>query len=73
MQVELVRLQKTLGVTFVHVTQGEVIDETIERVWGGTDGQYLSFNFNVMDSSVRAKSICTVSNTLNADVTLRLI
>ena len=31
---------------------GEVIDETIERVWGGTDGQYLSFNFNVMDSSV---------------------
>ena len=31
---------------------GEVMDETIDRVWGGTDGQYLSFNFNVMDSSV---------------------
>lgn len=30
---------------------GAVMDETTERVWGGTDGQYLSFNFNVMDSS----------------------
>jgi agmatinase len=28
-----------------------VMDETVEKVWGGTDGQYLSFNFNVMDSS----------------------
>ena len=29
----------------------EVMDETISKVWNGTDGQYLSFNFNVMDSS----------------------
>ena len=29
----------------------EVMDETVARVWDGTDGQYLSFNFNVMDSS----------------------
>lgn len=29
----------------------EVMDETTSRVWEGTDGQYLSFNFNVMDSS----------------------
>jgi len=29
----------------------EVMDETTARVWDGTDGQYLSFNFNVMDSS----------------------
>ena len=30
---------------------GEVMDETIAKVWEGTDAQYLSFNFNVMDSS----------------------
>ena len=30
---------------------GEVMDETIAKVWDGTDAQYLSFNFNVMDSS----------------------
>lgn len=30
---------------------GEVMDEAIGRVWDDTDGQYLSFNFNVMDSS----------------------
>ena len=29
----------------------EVIDEAVTRVWNGTDGQYLSFNFNVLDSS----------------------
>lgn len=29
----------------------DVMDETVSKVWGGTDGQYLSFNFNVMDSS----------------------
>jgi agmatinase len=29
----------------------EVMDETVNTVWNGTDGQYLSFNFNVMDSS----------------------
>ena len=29
----------------------KVTEEAVERVWGGTDGQYLSFNFNVMDSS----------------------
>ncbi len=28
-----------------------VIDEAVSRVWNGTDGQYLSFNFNVLDSS----------------------
>ena len=30
---------------------GEIMDETIAKVWEGTDAQYLSFNFNVMDSS----------------------
>ena len=28
-----------------------VTREAVERVWGGTDAQYLSFNFNVMDAS----------------------
>jgi len=28
-----------------------VIDDAVTRVWDGTDGQYLSFNFNVLDSS----------------------
>ncbi len=28
-----------------------VISESIDRVWNGTDAQYLSFNFNVMDAS----------------------
>jgi len=28
-----------------------VIGEAVERVWNGTDAQYLSFNFNVMDAS----------------------
>lgn len=29
-----------------------VAKKAIERVWAGTDGQYLSFNLNVMDASV---------------------
>lgn len=29
----------------------EVVNEALERVWGGTDAQYVSFNFNVMDAS----------------------
>jgi agmatinase len=29
----------------------EVTAEAIERVWQGTDAQYVSFNFNVMDAS----------------------
>lgn len=29
----------------------DVMDEAAARVWDDTDGQYLSFNFNVMDSS----------------------
>ena len=29
----------------------EVMEEACEQVWGGTDAQYLSINFNVMDSS----------------------
>ncbi|MCY3830109.1 MAG: agmatinase family protein [Rhodospirillaceae bacterium] len=28
-----------------------LMDEAVASVWDGTDGQYLSFNFNVMDSS----------------------
>lgn len=28
-----------------------VVEEATEKVWGGTDAQYLSFNFNVMDAS----------------------
>lgn len=30
---------------------GPVMDEALDRAWNGTDGQYLSFNFNVMDAS----------------------
>ncbi len=30
---------------------GAVTEEAIGRVWDGTDAQYLSFNFNVMDAS----------------------
>jgi len=29
----------------------EVVNEALEQVWGGTDAQYVSFNFNVMDAS----------------------
>lgn len=29
----------------------EAAEEAIERVWTGTDAQYVSFNFNVMDAS----------------------
>ncbi len=29
----------------------DVMGEAVSRVWDNTDGQYLSFNFNVMDSS----------------------
>ena len=28
-----------------------VTREAVEKVWGGTDAQYLSFNFNVLDAS----------------------
>ena len=28
-----------------------VIKEAVSKVWNGTDAQYLSFNFNVMDAS----------------------
>ena len=30
----------------------KVVDEAIGRAWEGTDAQYLSFNFNVMDASM---------------------
>lgn len=29
----------------------EVANEALDRVWNGTDAQYVSFNFNVMDAS----------------------
>ena len=29
----------------------ETVEEAIDQAWSGTDGQYLSFNFNVMDAS----------------------
>ena len=28
-----------------------VVREAVDKVWDGTDAQYLSFNFNVMDAS----------------------
>ena len=45
---------------------GDVMDEAAARVWDGTDGQYLSFNFNVMDSSAAPGVTATESGGLEA-------
>jgi len=37
-----------------------VTREAVERVWTGTDAQYLSFNFNVMDASAAPGVTATV-------------
>ena len=39
--------------------------EEVRRVWDGTDGQYLSFNFNVMDSSAAPGVTATEPGGLN--------
>ena len=50
-------LAKSRGLNFTPMYEvlergvDKTADECIERVWNSTDGQYLSFNFNVMDSS----------------------
>ncbi|MEM1361441.1 MAG: agmatinase family protein [Pseudomonadota bacterium] len=50
-------LAKERGLKFVPMFEvlergiDTVLTEQTERVWSNTDGQYLSFNFNVMDSS----------------------
>ena len=56
-----VELARERGVRFYPMLEvlergvDEVMDETVAKVWQGTDGQYLSFNFNVMDSSCAAR------------------
>ena len=45
---------------------GDVMEEATARVWDGTDGQYLSFNFNVMDSSAAPGVTATESGGLEA-------
>ncbi len=44
----------------------DVMDEACTRVWDGTDGQYLSFNFNVMDSSAAPGVTATESGGFEA-------
>ena len=50
----------------------EVTREAVERVWGGTDGQYLSFNFNVMDSSAAPGVTATESGGLESREIMRV-
>jgi len=50
----------------------EVMDETTARVWDGTDGQYLSFNFNVMDSSAAPGVTATEPGGLEAREIMRV-
>ena len=56
-ELENIDLAKARGIRFHPMFEvlergvDAVMDETVARVWDGTDGQYLSFNFNVMDSS----------------------
>ncbi|MBS38514.1 MAG: hypothetical protein CMO26_21640 [Thiotrichales bacterium] len=49
-----------------------VIDEAVDRVWGGTDAQYLSFNFNVMDSSSAPGVTATEPGGLEAREIMRI-
>lgn len=50
----------------------EVMDEAVARVWNGTDGQYLSFNFNVMDSSAAPGVTSTESGGLESREIIRV-
>ena len=50
----------------------EVTREAVERVWEGTDGQYLSFNFNVMDSSAAPGVTATESGGLESREIMRV-
>jgi agmatinase len=50
----------------------EVMDEAAARVWDGTDGQYLSFNFNVMDSSAAPGVTATESGGLESREIIRV-
>ncbi len=50
----------------------EVTSEAVERVWGDTDGQYLSFNFNVLDSSAAPGVTATESGGLESREIMRV-
>ena len=50
----------------------DVMDEATARVWDGTDGQYLSFNFNVMDSSAAPGVTATESGGLESREIMRV-
>lgn len=54
---DYIDLAKTRGIRFYPMFEilqrgvDAVAAEAVDKVWGGTDAQYLSFNFNVMDAS----------------------
>ena len=50
----------------------DVMDEAVASVWDGTDGQYLSFNFNVMDSSAAPGVTSTESGGLESREIMRV-
>lgn len=50
----------------------DVMDEAVANVWDGTDGQYLSFNFNVMDSSAAPGVTATESGGLESREIMRV-
>ena len=50
----------------------EVMDEAVSRVWSDTDGQYLGFNFNVMDSSCAPGVTATEPGGLEAREIMRV-
>ena len=49
-----------------------VVDEVTSRVWNGTDAQYVSFNFNVMDASVAPGVTATEPGGLEAREMMRI-
>ena len=73
-----VDLAKARGVRFYPMLEvlergvDEVMDEAVARVWQGTDGQYLSFNFNVMDSSCAPGVTATEPGGLEAREIMRV-
>jgi len=50
----------------------EVTKEAVARVWDDTDGQYLSFNFNVLDSSAAPGVTATESGGLESREIMRI-
>ena len=73
-----VELARERGVRFYPMLEvlergvDEVLDDAVDRVWQGTDGQYLSFNFNVMDSSCAPGVTATEPGGLEAREIMRV-